>query len=177
MLSGTEQKLKSIPSKRKFKLIHGITTDFSFITIPRSFYGQDVMRCRVEQEEDIYTLFAAVNGIAVLPPNYDLEEEYYDKYRERLYASKLVLKAYTVSRLISPNLELLCCRVPRVILKITLLLRCKIPYSLLFFLDLAGEMRKKENKEEIRNRELFFTVMVSLSDSMIKQGCKHYGTW
>ncbi|RKI26367.1 DUF58 domain-containing protein [bacterium 1xD8-6] len=61
--------------------------------------AQDVMRCRVEQEEDIYTLFAAVNGIAVLPPNYDLEEEYYDKYRERLYASKLVLKR---------NLQLAC---------------------------------------------------------------------
>ena len=61
--------------------------------------AQDVMRCRVEQEEDIYTLFSAVNGIAVLPPNYDLEEEYYDKYRERLYASKLVLKR---------NLQLAC---------------------------------------------------------------------
>lgn len=52
---------------------------------------QDVMRCRVEQEEEIYTLLASVNGIAMLPKNYDLEEEYYDKYCERSYASKLVL--------------------------------------------------------------------------------------
>ena len=49
------------------------------------------MRCRVEQEEEIYTLLASVNGIAMLPKNYDLEEEYYDKYCERSYASKLVL--------------------------------------------------------------------------------------
>ncbi len=47
----------------------------------------------------------------------------------------------------------------------------------LFFLDISGDVSRKERREELRNREYFFTVAMSLSDSMIKQGCRHYVIW
>lgn len=52
---------------------------------------QDVLRFRVEKEEDIYTLLMRIHVAEKLPEHFSLEEEYYQKYRERSYVTKLVL--------------------------------------------------------------------------------------
>lgn len=52
---------------------------------------QDVLRYRVEKEEDIYILLARIHSIGKLPEKLSLEEEYYEKYHEKSYAGKLVL--------------------------------------------------------------------------------------
>jgi len=51
----------------------------------------DVLRFRVEKEEDIYRLLMKIDGIGQYPQNYFIEEAYYQRYREGVLADKLVL--------------------------------------------------------------------------------------
>ena len=52
---------------------------------------EDVLRFRVEKEEDIYRLLMKIDGIGQYPKDYFIEEAYYQRYREGVLADKLVL--------------------------------------------------------------------------------------
>lgn len=52
---------------------------------------KDVMRCYVEKEEDIYQLLMKIEDLNMPAADINLEEEYYHKYREKSYVTKLLL--------------------------------------------------------------------------------------
>lgn len=52
---------------------------------------KDVMRYCVEKEEDIYRLLMKMEGLETPDGDFDIEEEYYQKYHERAFVTKLVL--------------------------------------------------------------------------------------
>lgn len=52
---------------------------------------KDVLRFRMEKEEDLYSLLIKISGLELYPEDYRIEEAYYEKYRERAFADKLVI--------------------------------------------------------------------------------------
>lgn len=95
---GIKQKKKKVLERREEVFTVLLSISVSMIQQQCSHYvvwydaeAKDVLRCRMEREEDMYSLLMKISKLEFYPKGFAIEEAYYEKYHEKTFADKLVL--------------------------------------------------------------------------------------